>query len=76
MILLGEPEALEAGTEAMLSDEVLVTWSRPDRRSGLRQLTRLRDWLRSLQEQLEVTYLDLLLLLGCLSAERMPDGGS
>lgn len=27
MTLLGEPEALEAGTDVMLSDEVLVTWN-------------------------------------------------
>lgn len=26
MTLLGEPEALEAGTEVMLSDEVRVAW--------------------------------------------------
>lgn len=27
MTLLGEPEALEAGTEVMLSDEVRVAWN-------------------------------------------------
>lgn len=27
MTLLGEPDALEAGTEVMLSEDVLLTWN-------------------------------------------------
>ena len=39
MTLLGEPDALEAGTEVMLSEEVLVTWNKGDKELTLLIIT-------------------------------------
>lgn len=39
MTLLGEPDALEAGTEVMLSEEVLVTWNKDNKELTLLIIT-------------------------------------